>query len=66
MVMEQYEKSGPKQQRPSTDPSTHEIKNLEQLVKEQGKQISHLMKEIARIKRKMDSHAAAVNKINNG
>lgn len=64
--MEQYEKSGPKQQQQSADPLIHDIKNLEQLVKEQGKQIGHLMKEIARIKRKMDIHAAAVNKINNG
>lgn len=64
--MEQYEKSGPKQQRPAVDQAGLDIKALEQVVKDQGEQIQYLKKEIVRIKRKIDAHAAIVNKINNG
>lgn len=64
--MEQYEKSGPKQDRPATDNTAQNISRLEQLIKDQGEQIAYLTKEIGRIKRKMDSHATIINKINNG
>ena len=64
--MEQYEKSGPKQDRPVTNNTTQDIVQLEQLVKDQGEQIAYLKKEIVRIKRKMDAHATIINKINNG
>jgi predicted RNase H-like nuclease (RuvC/YqgF family) len=66
MVMEQYEKSGPKQDRPVTNNTAQDIVQLEQLVKDQGEQIAYLKKEIVRIKRKMDAHATIINKINNG
>ena len=64
--MEQYEKSGPKQERPVTNNTAQDIVQLEQLVKDQGEQIAYLKKEIVRIKRKMDSYATIINKINNG
>ena len=64
--MEQYEKSGPKQDRPAVNSVPQDIAYLEQLIKNQGEQIAYLKKEIGRIKRKMDSHAAIINKINNG
>lgn len=64
--MEQYEKSGPKQERPAVNNTTQDIAQLEQLIKDQGEQIAYLKKEIVRIKRKMDSHATIINKINNG
>lgn len=64
--MEQYEKSGPKQDRPITNNTAQDIAQLEQLIKDQGEQIAYLKKEIVRIKRKMDAHATIINKINNG
>ena len=64
--MEQYEKSGPKQERPAVNNTAQDIVQLEQLVKDQGEQIAYLKKEIVRIKRKMDAHATIINKINNG
>ena len=64
--MEQYEKSGPKQERVAVNNTAQDIVQLEQLIKDQGEQIAYLKKEIVRIKRKMDSHATILNKINNG
>ena len=64
--MEQYEKSGPKQERPAVNNTAQDIVQLEQLIKDQGEQIAYLKKEIVRIKRKMDAHATIINKINNG
>lgn len=60
--MVQYEKSGPATKQSVQDKTPQEISKLEQLVLEQGKQIESLRKEIARIKRKMDLYAAALNK----
>ena len=64
--MEQYEKSGPKQERPVTNNPAQDMVQIEQLIKDQGEQIAYLKKEIVRIKRKMDAHATIINKINNG
>ena len=63
--MEQYEKSGPKQERPITN-NTQDTDQLWQLITDQGDQIAYLKKEIVRIKRKMDANATIINKINNG
>ena len=64
--MEQYEKSGPKQERPVTNNTAQDMVQIEQLIKDQGEQIAYLKKEIVRMKRKMDAHATIINKINNG
>ena len=38
--MEQYEKSGPKQERPAVNNTAQDIVQLEQLIKDQGEQIA--------------------------
>lgn len=60
--MEQYEKSGSKKKQSVQDKTPQAISQLERLVLEQGEQIQTLTKEIARIKRKMDLYAVALNK----
>ena len=62
--MDQYKKSGPKQETPVTSAPVQDTTRLEQLVKEQGDQIRQLDKELRRVKSKMDAHAATINKLN--
>lgn len=64
--MEQYKKSGPPQERvikPKVDPT---LEQLEQLVADQNKQIKQLVKEVTRLKTKLDAHADIINQIKRG
>ena len=64
--MEQYKKSGPIVERPTTDTTAHDVSRLQQLIKDQGDQIRHLDKEVTRLKTKLDAHAATINLIKRG
>ena len=64
--MEQYKKSGPKQQRPEVKKETLDISRLEEVISKQGEQIKQLDKEITRLKNKLDTHADFINQIKRG
>jgi len=66
VIMEQYKKSGPPQERiikPKADPT---LEHLEQVVTEQGSQIQRLVKEVTRLKTKLDAHADTINQLKRG
>jgi predicted RNase H-like nuclease (RuvC/YqgF family) len=64
--MEQYEKSGPKQERPKVKKSAQDISRLEEIISKQGEQIKQLDKEVTRLKNKLDTHADFINQIKRG
>lgn len=64
--MEQYEKSGPKQERSEVKKDANNISRLEELILKQGEQIKQLDKEITRLKNKLDTHAVTINQIKRG
>jgi predicted RNase H-like nuclease (RuvC/YqgF family) len=66
VIMEQYEKSGPKQERPPVNKEAHDISQLQEMVMSQGRHIKQLEKEITRLKTKLDAHAVTINQIKRG
>ena len=65
--MQQYEKSGPADavKIPKPDPAD-KISALEQKILAQDQAIAELLKEIQRLKTKMDRHADHINRNNRG
>ncbi len=65
--MEQYEKSGPPQEKKNTNDETDSrIDRLGKQCDEQAKIIADLQKEVRRLKTKLDAHAAVINQSKRG